>query len=85
MNYSKEPTGYVRFVDGKWEPIYTTFTVGARTIEIGGNNPMPVYLFAALVTDLGSYMREPLKAELWKNFPYEMYSREAERIGKDLA
>ena len=84
MSSLRERTGYVRFVDGQWEPIYTTSTVEAKTIEIGGNNPMPLYLYAALVTDLGLYMREPIMAALWKNFPYETYCQEIERCGKDL-
>ena len=84
MSYSKEATGFVKFVDGKWVPTYITSMVGAKTIDIGGNSPMPVYLYAALVTDLDSYMREPLVEELWKNFPYSMYSQEKGLSGKDL-
>ena len=84
MNCSREAAGFARFADGKWEPICTTSTDEVRTIEIGGNSPMPVYLYAALVTDLASYMREELVETLWKNFPYSMYSAEAERNGRDL-
>ena len=83
MSYLREPTGYARFADGEWVPIYTTSTVEVKTIEIGGNNPMPLYLYAALVTHLDLYMNEQLRATLWQNFPYEMYSREFERLGKD--
>ena len=83
MSYSKEATGFVKFVDGKWVPTYITSMVGAKTIDIGGNSPMPYYLYAAFVIDLGSYMREQLTETLWKNFPYAMYSGEARRRGKD--
>ena len=82
MNCSREAAGYARFVDGKWEPIYTTSTDEVKTVEIGGNSPMPVYLYAAFVTDLASYMREPFRETLWKNFPYEMYKAEIVRHGK---
>lgn len=64
MNSLREATGYARFADGKWQQIYTTFTEEAKTIEIGGSNPMPAYLYAALVIDLGLYMIE-LDNPLW--------------------
>lgn len=84
MSYSSEQTGYARFVDGVWEPITITSTVEVKTVEIGGSSPMPRYLYAALVTDLGLYMNELTTAILWRKFPYETYSREIERIGKDV-
>ena len=83
MSSLREQTGYARFVDGRWEPIYTTSMDEVKTIEIGGNSPMPLYLYAALVTDLDIYMSAPNAAILWKKFPYETYSRAIERFGKD--
>ena len=71
MNCSREATGYVRFVDGKWQPIYTTSSDEGKTIRIGENNQMPCWLFAALVTDLGTYMRE-LESP-WRNGHLKRY------------
>ena len=82
MSYLKEVTGFARFVGGRWQPMYTTSSVGVKTIEIGGNSPMPSSLYAAFVTDLATYMTE--RESLWKNFPSEQSSPEIGVFGTGL-
>jgi hypothetical protein len=83
VNYLNEVPDYARFVDGKWEPIITTSTVVEKTVMIGGSNPMPRYLYAALVTDLGSYMRKLSMVTAWRSAPYETYLQEIERLTRE--
>lgn len=83
MLYSSVLEGYVKYVDGKWVPITTTSTDGVKTIEIGGSSPMPVYLYAALVIPMDMSMNAQMKAVLWQNWPYSMYCRESEILGRD--
>ena len=82
MSYLKEVTGYARYVDGRWQPMFTTSSVGVRTIEIGGNNPMPLSLYAAFVIDLDTYMQE--RESLLKNYPSKPSSPEIGVTGKGL-
>jgi hypothetical protein len=72
VNCSREATGYVRFVDGKWQPIYTTCSGEEKTTKTGENNQMPCWLSAALVTDLGTYMNE-LETP-WRSMHFKKYS-----------
>jgi hypothetical protein len=75
-----EVAAYAKFVDGKWVPISTMSTGAEKMVMIGGNSPMPHYLYAALVTRLDLYMK---RETVLLNFPYAWWLRESKNLGQE--